>query len=116
MLDTDPSLNDVLKKAVTFVTTSETDRVLKGEAVEPTTHQMASAYKDKRSKSKVQQFNGKPTTDATGKPLKLKSRPQCFTQHDCKQCPHRNKQCNICYRTYKFSMYEIYKSKCKQYF
>ena len=93
LLDTDPSLDEVLKKANTFITTTETDKVLKGETTEPTTHQMASSYKETRSKP--QQFNGRPAQDA-GKPSKLRSCPQCYIHHDRKECPHRYKKCNSC--------------------
>ncbi|XP_067940449.1 uncharacterized protein [Watersipora subatra] len=100
LLDTDPSLEDVLKKASTFITTSETDRVLKGETVvEPTTHQMASSYKHRHLNPKAQytqRHSSDKTTPEIGKTSKLKSCPQCFIQHDRKQCPHRNKQCNFC--------------------
>lgn len=96
LLDSDPSLDEVLKKAETFITTTETDRVLKGEMTEPTTHQMAASYKP-RGKSKGAQFSGN-TTPESGKLPKLKSCPQCYIQHDRKQCPHRSKQCNICQR------------------
>lgn len=96
LLDTDPSLDDVLKKAETFITTTETDRVLKGEMTEPTTHQMSSSYKP-RGKPKGAQFNSN-TVPESGKLPKLKSCPQCYIQHDRKQCPHRSKQCNTCQR------------------
>ena len=95
LLETDPSLDDVLKKANTFITTAETDKVLKGELAEVTTHQMSASYKDRRKPTK--HYKGSDNPDS-GKITKLKSCPQCFTQHDRKQCPHRNKKCNMCQR------------------
>jgi len=93
LLEEDPSLDDVLKKANTFITTAETNKVLKGELTEVTTHQMSTSYKDRRKPTK---HYGSSHNPDFGKITKLKSCPQCFTQHDRTQCPYRNKQYNMC--------------------
>ena len=98
LLESDPTLNDILKKAATYITTTETDRVLKGESTDPTTHQMSAAYRGRRGKSTSLSTHSGGTTLDKGKQVKLKSCPQCYTLHDRKQCPHRTKQCNTCQR------------------
>ena len=98
LLESDPSLDDILKKAATYITTTETDRVLKGESSEPTTHQMSSSYKSRRTKPAYQSSSPGGTTPDKTRQTKLKSCPQCYVHHDRKQCPHRTKQCNTCQR------------------
>ena len=100
LLDTDPSLEDVLRKASTFVTTSETDKVLKGETntsdITASANQMQSSYKLKRERKHTHELPSE-TTPAPGK-SKYQSCPQCFIDHDRKRCPHRSKQCHNCSR------------------
>lgn len=103
LLDPDPTLENVLKKAATYIQTAETDKVLKGETSTPvTTNQMSSTYKrqNKGSQGKGPQF--RKSENQTAMPTqssKLKSCPQCYISHDRKQCPHRNKQCKLCNKT-----------------
>jgi hypothetical protein len=85
LLETDPSLEVVLKKATTYLQTTETDRVIKGgsnqippEAV----HKMSDGYQRKPS----------------GQKPKYKSCPSCFTKHERKDCPCRDLICRKCDR------------------
>ena len=46
LLEADPTLNNVLAKAATYIQTAETDKVLKGESsAMPTTNQITATYK-----------------------------------------------------------------------
>lgn len=99
LLEADPTLEFVLKKADTYVTTTETAKVLKGEVLQPTTNQMTASYNRHNYRGNTRkQSNAAPTLETTGS-HKLKSCPQCFINHDRKQCPQRSKVCMRCKRT-----------------
>jgi len=103
LLDPDPTLENVFKKAATYIQTAETDKVLKGETSTPvTTNQMSSTYRrqNKGIQGKGPQFH--KSENQTAMPTqfsKLKSCPQCYISHDREQCPHHNKQCKLCNKT-----------------
>jgi len=105
-VEKDPSLNHVIKKANALITLAETHKVLKGELTEVTNHQMSASYKDKHKP--IKHYASSHNADS-GKIAKLKSCPQCFIQHDRKQCSHRNKLCSMCQRIGHIS--SVYQSK-----
>ena len=97
LLDADPSLNDVLKKATAFIKTTETDKILKGEttspAIEDTVNKMSGQYKQRSRRG--QQTIGKQQANAQNTGM-LKSCPSCYIKHDRKNCPCRAFVCRKC--------------------
>jgi len=79
--DPDESLDDVLKKAETYVKTLRTDQLLKGEsdAGFHAVHKMSATFQSKADrKDKVGKRSGS-----------WKSCPQCFSQHTKSDCPFK---------------------------
>ena len=86
------SLQDVLKKAETYVKTLETDQVLRGESVNESgnfgaVHKMSASYQ-----------KGKASRKSTGDTRRgrWKSCPQCFAKHEKADCPFTTASCYKC--------------------
>ena len=83
LLDTDPSLDDVLKKATTYLQTTETDRVIKGEASQvlpEAVNKMSDNYQRKSTKPSA----------------RYKSCPSCYVKHERRDCPCKDLVCRKC--------------------
>ena len=94
LLDSNPSLECVLTKATTYLKTTETDRVLKGEPKElqsepDAVNKMSDTYQHKTKRTAHNSSNSKTNTS-------LKSCPNCFIKHERKDCPCRELVCRIC--------------------
>jgi len=89
LLDPNASLEDVLKKAQTYIKTLETDQVLKGDQLVHDVDKMSSTFKKKRTKP----FTPKPSSMPKNK---WKSYSQCFVKHERKNCPFKQSTCHKC--------------------
>ena len=92
LTQTNPSLDDVLKVAATYVRTLETDRVIQGESNGKDTsivNKMTGSYQKGKKPSKSIQGNF---------PERLKSCSRCFIDHQRKDCQYRHAVCQKCGR------------------
>ncbi|XP_067949650.1 uncharacterized protein [Watersipora subatra] len=97
LLDNNPTLDDVLAKAVTYIKTTETDRVLKGEFNElppDSVNRMSDTYEQRTRRAQSAQSSNQRNSNSNS----LKSCPSCFIKHNCKDCPCREIVCRICTR------------------
>jgi hypothetical protein len=91
LMERDPSLDDVLKKAFAYVTTTETDKILRGTNNTSTTqiNKMSGSYHHKTRRTPAKE-NRPSNAEKSGK---LKCCPGCFTKHEKKLCACRDLVC-----------------------